>query len=134
MELPGVIGEQLWNGATGLWDSLTGGNNQGQQKLPDIGEKMPNVPQSNTGGQSTIIIKNININTEDDPEKIKSALMNLIIEMQEQVSPRQVSRTVGKPPAQSTSTTQNENNTPEAEGTDAQSGTQNGDQNNNPTT
>ena len=134
MELPGVIGEQLWNGATGLWDSLTGGNDQGQQKLPDIGEKMPNVPQSNTGGQSTIIIKNININTEDDPEKIKSALMNLIIEMQEQVSPRQVSRTVGKPPAQSTSTTQNENNTPEAEGTDAQSGTQNGDQNNNPTT
>ena len=134
MELPGVIGEQLWSGATGLWDSLTGGNNQGQQKLPDIGEKMPNVPQSNTGTQSTIIIKNININTEDDPEKIKSALMNLIIEMQEQVSPRQVSRTVGKPPAQSTSTTQNENNTPEAEGTDAQSGTQNGDQNNNPTT
>lgn len=95
---------------------------------------MPNVPQSNTGTQSTVIIKNININTEDDPEKIKSALMNLIIEMQEQVSPRQVSRTVGKPPAQSTSTTQNENNTPEAEGTDAQSGTQNGDQNNNPTT
>ena len=134
MELPGVIGEQLWSGATGLWDSLTGGNNQGQQKLPDIGEKMPNVPQSNTGAQSTIIIKNININTEDDPEKIKSALMNLIIEMQEQISPRQVSRTVGKPPAQSTSTTQNENNTPEAEGTDAQSGAQNGDQNNNPTT
>lgn len=134
MELPGVIGEQLWNGATGLWDSLTGGNNQGQQKLPDIGEKMPNVSQPNTGAQSTIIIKNININTEDDPEKIKSALMNLIIEMQEQVSPRQVSRTVGKPPAQSTSTTQNENNTPEAEGTDAQSGAQNGDQNNNPTT
>lgn len=134
MELPGVIGEQLWNGATGLWDSLTGGNNQGQQKLPDIGEKMPNVPQSNTGAQSTIIIKNININTEDDPEKIKSALMNLIIEMQEQVSPRQVSRTVGKPPAQSTSTTQNENNTPEAEGTDTQSGAQNSNQNNNPTT
>ena len=134
MELPGVIGEQLWNGATGLWDSLTGGNNQGQQNLPDIGEKMPNVPQSNTGAQPTVIIKNININTEDDPEKIKSALMNLIIEMQEQVSPRQVSRTVGKPPAQSTSTTQNENNTPEAEGTDAQSGAQNGDQNNNPTT
>lgn len=134
MELPGVIGEQLWNGATGLWDSLTGGNNQGQQKLPDIGEKMPNVSQPNTGAQSTIIIKNININTEDDPEKIKSALMNLIIEMQEQVSPRQVSRTVGKPPAQSTSTTQNENNTPEAEGADAQSGAQNGDQNNNPTT
>lgn len=134
MELPGVIGEQLWNGATGLWDSLTGGNNQEQQKLPDIGEKMPNVSQPNTGAQSTIIIKNININTEDDPEKIKSALMNLIIEMQEQVSPRQVSRTVGKPPAQSTSTTQNENNTPEAEGADAQSGAQNGDQNNNPTT
>ena len=76
---------------------------------------------------STIVIKNININTEDDPEKIKSALMNLIIEMQEQVAPRTVSRTVGEPPAaSSTSDTQNTNNQAQAEGTDPQSGEQNG--------
>lgn len=81
---------------------------------------------------STVIIKNININTEDDPEKIKSALMNLIIEMQEQVNPRQVSRTVGEPPAtQSTSTDQNQNNTAQAQGTDPQSGAQNNNTNSN---
>lgn len=43
-----------------------------------------------------IHVEQININTEDDPEKIKSALMNLIIEMQEQITPRQVSRTIGE--------------------------------------
>ena len=166
MELPGVIGEQLWSGATGIWDSITGANDNSNNPIKgilgltpigigvnaasgifnwlsggegkndpyknigtEIGQKMP----PNHKSENTVIIKNININTEDDPEKIKSALMNLIIEMQEQISPRQVSRTVGEPPAQSTSTTQDENNTSEAEGTDAQSGTENGDQNNNPT-
>ena len=47
-----------------------------------------------------IKVEQININTEDDPEKIKSALMNLIIEMQEQITPRQVSRTIGELPQQ----------------------------------
>ena len=47
-----------------------------------------------------IKVEQININTEDDPEKIKSALMNLIIEMQEQITPRQVSRTIGELPTQ----------------------------------
>ena len=77
------------------------------------------------GGQSknTIIIKNININTEDDPEKIKSAFMNLMIELQEQVNPRQVSRTVGEPPqAQSSNTNENnegeDGNQNQAEGSD----------------
>lgn len=159
IELPGVIGEQLWNGATGLWTSLTGGedNNKpvggalgftpigmginvaagigewlfgGNEKNDPYksiekatGQKMPKV-----GSQSknTIIIKNININTEDDPEKIKSAFMNLIIELQEQVNPRQVSRTVGEPPqAQSSNTNENNEgedaNQNQAEGSDSDS-------------
>ena len=56
------------------------------------------------GNSSTVIIENININTNDDPESMKTALMNLIIELQEQTSPRMVSRTVGEPPSSGTST------------------------------
>ena len=156
MELPGVIGEQLWNGATGLWTSLTGGedNNKpvgGALGLTPIGmginaaagigewlfggneknnpyksiEKVAGQKMPKVGSQSknTIIIKNININTEDDPEKIKSAFMNLMIELQEQVNPRQVSRTVGEPPqAQSSNTNENnegeDGNQNQAEGSD----------------
>ena len=47
------------------------------------------------GSQAPITINEVNINTEDDPEKIKTALMNLIVELQEQVSPRIVSRSIG---------------------------------------
>ena len=56
------------------------------------------------GNSSTVIIENININTNDDPESMKTALMNLVIELQEQTSPRMVSRTVGEPPSSGTST------------------------------
>lgn len=83
--------------------------------------------------QTVVHIHNININTEDDPEKIKSALMNLIIEMQEQVVPRTVSRTIGQAPnqtSQTTDITQNPNDSPQAEGTDQQNGANN---NQNPT-
>ena len=102
-------------------------------------KKMPKMPGSNSG--STIVIKNININTEDDPEKIKSALMNLIIEMQEQINPRQVSRTVGEPPQQSTDMSTDTNNQNQVEGVDPNNpnstttnNTQNNGNNNNPTT
>ena len=89
--------------------------------------------QQSTGKTSTTVvhIHNININTEDDPEKIKSALMNLIIEMQEQVVPRTVSRTIGQSPTQSSSMTQNPNDSTQAEGTDTQSGTTTDNNNNN---
>ena len=71
---------------------------------------------------STIVIENVNINTEDDPEKIKSAFMNLMIELQEQVNPRQVSRVVGEAPTTtSTTETTDENNQDAAEGTDSTS-------------
>ena len=118
------------NAAAGISDWLFGGENDPYQNVQTQGKEANKQPKQGSG--NTIVIKNININTEDDPEKIKSALMNLIIEMQEQVSPRQVSRTVGEPPSQSTSTTQNENNTPQAEGVDAQNNDQNNNQ--NPTT
>ena len=51
---------------------------------------------NNTGGSKTEInIQNININTQDDPESIKTSLMNMFIELQEEVTPKTVSRTVG---------------------------------------
>ena len=54
------------------------------------------VDKASAGDKGTVIIRNININTDDDPEKIKTALMNMIIELQEQIQPRTVSRTVGE--------------------------------------
>ena len=115
------------NAAAGIWDWLSGGNGEKDpyKNVQNQGKEKTKEGQA-AKSENTIIIKNININTEDDPEKIKSALMNLIIEMQEQINPRQVSRTVGEPPAQSTSNTQNTNNTTQAQGTDQQSGTPNG--------
>ena len=111
------------NAAAGIGEWLFGGdekNDPYKNVEKATGQKMPK-----GGGQSknTIIIKNININTEDDPEKIKSAFMNLIIELQEQVNPRQVSRTVGEPPqAQSSNTNENnegeDGNQNQAEGSD----------------
>ena len=111
------------NAAAGIGEWLFGGdekNDPYKNIEKATGQKMPK-----GGGQSknTIIIKNININTEDDPEKIKSAFMNLIIELQEQVNPRQVSRTVGEPPqAQSSNTNENnegeDGNQNQAEGSD----------------
>ena len=122
------------NAAVGIsdWLSGKGGENDPYQDLKSQGKEAGEKARHKS--ENTIIIKNININTEDDPEKIKSALMNLIIEMQEQIAPRTVSRTVGEPPAQSTSTSQNENNESQAEGTDEQSGTQNNINNNTNTT
>ena len=111
------------NAAAGIGEWLFGGdekNDPYKNVEKATGQKMPK-----GGGQSknTIIIKNININTEDDPEKIKSAFMNLMIELQEQVNPRQVSRTVGEPPqAQSSNTNENnegeDGNQNQAEGSD----------------
>ena len=59
----------------------------------DESSTTPETPQVN---KYEIHVNTININTEDDPEKIKTAFMNLMIEMSEQVTPRQVSRTIGQ--------------------------------------
>ena len=77
---------------------------------------------NSSGGNITI--QNININTADDPEAIKAMFLELLVELQEQVSPRLVSRTAGKPPANSTtsdnptSSTTDPNNTTNTNGTD----------------
>ena len=156
----GGIWDAVSGAASGAWEFLTGngedgkpvggllgmtpigmiantlfGNNEENDPYKNVNTDV-NQEKPQKSGQSsgnTIVIKNININTEDDPEKIKSALMNLIIEMQEQISPRTVSRTVGKPISQSTSMTQNTNDSAQAEETDPQSGT-NTNNNQNPTT
>ena len=52
---------------------------------------------SQVDNSSKIDIQTININTEDDPEAIKAMFLELIIELQEQINPRLVSRTVGEP-------------------------------------
>lgn len=68
----------------------------------EVQPSVPSSPQQNNNTQQPVVnkyeikVEQININTEDDPEKIKSALMNLIIEMQERITPRQVSRTIGE--------------------------------------
>ena len=93
-----------------VYDFLTGGNQSGNEITYNNGTNTASAkegqkPTGYTRGNK-IVIETVNINTEDDPEKIKTALMNLIIELQEQVSPRIVSRTIGEPPAASTDTTE----------------------------
>ena len=134
----GSVWDTVSGTAYGVWDWVTGGITNtassvvnwltgNEQNSNDIynnvktDNQAPQVVPSGDGG-TTIIIKNININTEDDPDKIKDAFMNLMIEMQEQISPRQVSRTIGEPSSASMSTTDannnnnNPNNDPQVEG------------------
>lgn len=130
--MAGGAWDWLSGGAQGVWDWITGGSSD-QSKDPyqnvNLSEDKKEKGQGKTSN-STITIKNININTEDDPEKIKSALMNLIIEMQEQVSPRQVSRTVGEPAtAASDASNEEANNETQTEGVDSQNGENNNDTN-----
>ncbi len=60
---------------------------------------------NNNSSGGNITIQNININTADDPEAIKAMFLELLIELQEQVNPRIVSRTVGQSPNNSSTTT-----------------------------
>ena len=65
--------------------------NKAMNKVAD--KVSSNSNSSTTGGNITI--QNININTDDDPEAIKAMFLDLIVELQEQVNPRLVSRTTG---------------------------------------
>ena len=73
-------------------------------------------PNSNSSG-GNITIQNININTQDDPEAIKAMFLELIVELQEQVSPRLVSRTAGKASNGSNSTQDSSTDTSSTEQT-----------------
>jgi hypothetical protein len=79
-------------------------------------------PNNNSSSGGNITIQNININTADDPEAIKAMFLELIIELQEQVNPRLVSRTAGQAPESST-TTSTEDTSTEDTSTDKNSGT-----------
>lgn len=65
---------------------------------PNVGQvvESKNTDNSRTDNSNTVTIQNININTADDPEAIKAMFLELIVELQEQINPRQVSRTVGE--------------------------------------
>lgn len=78
---------------------------------PNVGQvvESKNTDNSRTDNSNTVTIQNININTADDPEAIKAMFLELIIELQEQINPRQVSRTVGEV---STETSTDTNTTP----------------------
>ena len=77
-----------------IFESLSTRKNDVFDKFAQVyDKKMGDVKVDNS--KTEIHIHNLNINTEDDPEKIKTAFMELIVEMGDQLVPRQVSRTVG---------------------------------------
>ena len=85
-----------------------------------------NTNTTNNNKEGDIIIQTININTNDDPEAIKTELMNLIVELKDQISPRIVSRTVGEPPVVATDTS-----TTDANATNTNNTNNNNNNNNN---
>lgn len=84
--------------------------------------KTDNISADNS--KTEIHIHNLNINVEDDPDKIKTVFMDLMVELGDQVTPRQVSRTIGGESIQTTEAPQTNTET------DTDSATQN-NQNNN---
>ena len=87
--------------------------------------KTDNISADNS--KTEIHIHNLNINVEDDPDKIKTVFMDLMVELGDQVTPRQVSRTIGGESIQTTEAPQTNTET------DTDSATQN-NQNNNTST
>ena len=120
------------NAAAGIWDWLSGGD----KSKVDYGEGIKSGKQAKDSPSqgNTIVIKNININTEDDPEKIKTAFMNLMIELEEQITPRQVSRIIGESSTDSIGQDANTDaqNTEQTDDT-TQNNTNTNTNNNNPT-
>ena len=99
----------------GLLDSIFRNNKDHKNQSTSIGDlakkKKKNLidgnkeKSNNNSSGGNITIQNININTADDPEAIKAMFLELLIELQEQVNPRIVSRTVGQSPTNSSTTT-----------------------------
>ena len=99
----------------GLLDSIFRNNKDHKNQSTSIGDLAKNIlknlidgnkeKSNNNSSGGNITIQNININTADDPEAIKAMFLELLIELQEQVNPRIVSRTVGQSPTNSSTTT-----------------------------
>ena len=99
----------------GLLGSIFKNNRDHKNQSTSIGDLAKNIlknlidgnkeKSNNNSSGGNITIQNININTADDPEAIKAMFLELLIELQEQVNPRIVSRTVGQSPTNSSTTT-----------------------------
>ena len=99
----------------GLLGSIFRNNKDHKNQSTSIGDLAKNIlknlidgnkeKSNNNSSGGNITIQNININTADDPEAIKAMFLELLIELQEQVNPRIVSRTVGQSPNNSSTTT-----------------------------
>ena len=99
----------------GLLGSIFKNNKDHKNQSTSIGDLAKNIlknlidgnkeKSNNNSSGGNITIQNININTADDPEAIKAMFLELLIELQEQVNPRIVSRTVGQSPTNSSTTT-----------------------------
>ena len=64
--------------------------------LKGFNNKLTSIKVNKLVDLSNITIENININTSDDPESIKAMFIEAIVELQEQINPRQVSRQINK--------------------------------------
>ena len=139
MAIAGPIGMGV-----GLLGSIFKTNKDQKNNSQNIGDIAKNILKNivagnnkpnNNGSGGNITIHNININTADDPEAIKAMFLELLIELQEQVNPRLVSRTVGEPPAAASSTTPTDTTTtdPNATNTNDPNATTNNNNNNTTT-
>lgn len=70
-------------------------NEKQNKAMNRVADKVANNNSNSNASGGNITIQNININTDDDPEAIKAMFLDLIVELQEQVNPRLVSRTTG---------------------------------------
>lgn len=125
-----------WVGGT-IFSALSGGANSVFKGFSDSINKSSNVTIDNS--TTEVHIHTVNINTDDDPEKIKDALIELIVEFGDLVTPKQVSRVVGTPPATSTASettdpTAEDPNAQNADGNNTDGNNNNSSSNNNPTT
>lgn len=87
--------EKSWSGKS-LYRALKEPKGQVYDNFANTyGKKTDNIKLD--ASKTELHIHSLNINTDDDPEKIKTAFMELIVELSDQVSPRAVSRTTGNP-------------------------------------
>lgn len=119
----GLIAGSL-NTIVGKHDKNIELNEKQNKAMNRVADKVGNSNSSSSSSGGNITIQNININTDDDPEAIKAMFLDLIVELQEQVNPRLVSRTTGS----SNTSTSDSSTQSETEQSQQQSGTNPGGQ------
>lgn len=119
---PSDISSQVDSSSFDRFKQSLGDGNSTFNSTNNSFNKTDNISADNS--KTEIHIHNLNINVEDDPDKIKTVFMDLMVELGDQVTPRQVSRTIGGESIQTTEAPQTNTET------DTDSATQN-NQNNN---